>query len=221
MVNAHELLLHKMNRAALVGSLVLVGGAFYWWSARRAEAATLDAMSEAPRLDLSGVLAQIEADARAALGSVGDLAPSTGTWSPPAQAAPYVGMIDAAERTRGIPRGLLARLLYQESRFRSDVIDGRTRSRAGAIGIAQFMPATAAQYGIDPTKPAQVIPAAADLLAQLYQRFGSWQMALAAYNWGQGNVAAFIRTGRGASGQVRPDENVDYVSEITADVPVA
>src|SRR5690606_9997315 len=48
----------------------------------------------------------------------------------------------------------------------------------------QFMPATAAGFGIDPCDPAQAIDAAARYLSGLHARFGDWDVALAAYNWG-------------------------------------
>ena len=110
-------------------------------------------------------------------------------WTAPAAAGPYLQAIGAAERTYGLPVNLLARLLWQESRYRPDVIDGRTRSPVGAAGIAQFMPATAREFGIDPLDPYQSIDAAGRYLRQLYRRFGNWREALAAYNWGQGNVS--------------------------------
>lgn len=139
--------------------------------------------------------------------------PDTG-WQPPASAAPYLDAIRSAEFRHGIPRNLLARLLYQESRFRPEIIDGTVRSSAGAIGIAQFMPATAADEGVNPLDPFASIDAAGRYLAKLYRATGSWDRALAAYNWGIGNVT---RRGLGAA----PAETRAYFSQILADVPVA
>ncbi len=191
-----------VNRAALGVLLALGAGALAW--STRAGASVAPTLGNAA-FDLE--------DFVSGLGNA--------TWQPPERAAPYLAAIREAEDRHGIPRNLLARLLYQESRFRPDVIDGATRSSAGAIGIAQFMPAVAKSYGIDPTDPYQSIAAAAEELSKLYGRFGRWSDALAAYNWGQGNWNSFLRTGLGAKGQPRPEENVDYVSEITADVAVA
>lgn len=131
-----------------------------------------------------------------------------GLWRPPEK---YAATIAAAEDRAGLPRNLLARLLYQESHYREDIITGRTRSSAGALGIAQFMPATAAEMGIDPLNPVQAINAAADYLARLHARFGNWSEALAAYNWGMGNVS---RKGLAAA----PRETRLYYSQILADV---
>jgi len=135
-------------------------------------------------------------------------------WDLPARGEPYRAAIDAAEIAHGIPHNLLGRVLYQESRFRPDIISGAVRSSAGAMGIAQFMPATAAEFGIDPLDPSVAIDAAGQYLAQLFSRFGSWSLALAAYNWGLGNVSKYGLDGA-------PEKTRDYVAQITADVAVA
>lgn len=139
---------------------------------------------------------------------------SRALWTPPAAAAPYLWDIAQAEIRYGLPNNLLARLLYQESRFRQDIITGRTKSPVGALGIAQFMPATAREMGIDPLNPAQAIDAAGRYLQRLHGRFGSWDKALAAYNWGQGNVA---RRGLDRA----PAETRNYFSLILADLGLA
>jgi soluble lytic murein transglycosylase-like protein len=131
-----------------------------------------------------------------------------GLWKPPAK---YADTIAMAEAQNGIPRDMLARLLYQESHYREDVITGKTRSPVGALGIAQFMPATARDMGIDPLNPAQAINGAARYLARLYNMFGNWTEALAAYNWGPGNVK---RQGIANA----PQETRNYYVQILADV---
>lgn len=143
------------------------------------------------------------------------------------RAGSYLPAIESAERAAGIPPGLLLRLLYQESGFRPDVIDGRTRSRTGAIGIAQALPSTAANpgYGVpvlaDPTNPGQAIPWAARYLRAMYERTGSWAQALGAYNQGLGTVLS-ARAQGGADWLSRmPAEGRNYVAAITAAVPVA
>lgn len=131
----------------------------------------------------------------------------------PANAAPYADAIARAEAAHGIPETLLARQLHEESRYRPEVIDGRVKSSAGAIGIAQFMPATARDFNLDPTDPFASIDAAARYMAQLYKITGDWAKALASYNWGVGNV-----TRRGLDRA--PDETRKYVAAILADVEV-
>jgi soluble lytic murein transglycosylase-like protein len=91
-----------------------------------------------------------------------------------------------AAARHGVPAPLLAAQLMAESGFNPLAV-----SRAGAQGIAQFMPATAAAYGLrDPFDPVASINAQARLMAELLQRFGSTELALAAYNAGPGAVAA-------------------------------
>lgn len=129
-------------------------------------------------------------------------------WKPPAK---YAGMIAASEARNGIPRDLLARLLYQECRWRDDIISGRTVSPVGAQGIAQFMPATAREWGVSPLDPQSAIDGAGRYLKWLYTKFGSWSEALAAYNWGIGNVQ---RQGLTKA----PRETRLYYSQILGDV---
>lgn len=129
----------------------------------------------------------------------------------------YAEVIAAAEDSYRIPRDLLARLLYQESRFRQDVIDGTNRSPVGAMGIAQFMPATAAELGVNRLDPLSSIWGAAKYLKQMYNKFNNWGYALMAYNWGPGNVSKWLQ----GTIQNPPAETQTYWSAITADVPVA
>jgi soluble lytic murein transglycosylase-like protein len=138
----------------------------------------------------------------------------------PTRAEQYRTPIAQAEAKYGIPESLLARLLHQESRFRPEIINGSTVSSAGAQGIAQFMPGTARELEIDPLNVNQSIDAAAKYLRRQFDRFGAWSDALGAYNWGPGNWNSYLNTGRGARGQVRPLENVNYVSQILNDVEV-
>jgi hypothetical protein len=92
--------------------------------------------------------------------------------------------LDELEQSHGLPSGLMTSVLRQESGG-----DPRVRSSAGAQGLFQFMPATAAQYGVDPFDPQQAAPAAARELRSLYTKYGGdVDRTLAAWNWGQGNV---------------------------------
>jgi Transglycosylase SLT domain len=93
-----------------------------------------------------------------------------------------------ASHATGLPVGVLTRLIWIESRFKS----GAT-SPTGAQGIAQFMPAMAAKRGLhDPYDPEQAIPHAAKLLIDLEQRFGNIGLATAAYNAGSARVANWL-----------------------------
>ena len=111
-----------------------------------------------------------------------------------------------AARSNDLPVHFFIRLLYQESSFRPAAI-----SSAGALGIAQFMPETATDKGLDnPFDPLQAIPASARLLRDLYQKFGSLGLAAAAYNAGPRRIADWLAS----KGQL-PQETQDYVKSIT------
>jgi hypothetical protein len=112
----------------------------------------------------------------------------------------------ASAEANDLPLTFFANLIWQESRFNQGAI-----SRAGAQGIAQFMPATAAMVGLkDPHDPLEAIPASAELLRQLQQRFGNLGLAAAAYNAGPKRVADWL-----ANRGLLPRETRAYVSIIT------
>lgn len=143
-------------------------------------------------------------------------------WAPPVRARAYLPDIAAAERAHGLPRNLLARVLYQESRFRGDIIRGEVTSSAGAVGIAQIVPRW--HPDVDPTDPQASIHYAANYLRKLHDQFrrravqlgrDPWAVALMAYNWGPGNVERWLeRDGLVAV----PTETRDYVRQIMGDL---
>ncbi|WP_302182711.1 transglycosylase SLT domain-containing protein [Paraconexibacter antarcticus] len=100
--------------------------------------------------------------------------------------ARYAPLLARAAQRWNVSAALLAAQLYQESGF-----NPFARSGAGAQGIAQFMPGTAAQYGlIDPFDAPAAIEAQAHLMRDLLRQFGSVPLALAAYNAGPKRVQA-------------------------------
>ena len=117
----------------------------------------------------------------------------------------YCDLIERAAAGVGMQPAFLARVIWRESRF-----DRLAVSRAGAQGIAQFMPGTAAERGLeDPWDPRQAIPAAASFLSDLKQKFGNYGLAAAAYNAGPNRVAAWL------DGRARlPGETEDYVAAV-------
>ena len=125
-------------------------------------------------------------DAGNALGPDGEAGSGSGAALPdfvPAQYRP--ALLRSASRWNVSP-GLLAAQLMAESGF-----NPRAVSPAGALGIAQFMPATARSYGLrDPFDPIASIDAQAHLMSDLLRQFHSVPLALAAYNAGAGAVAA-------------------------------
>jgi soluble lytic murein transglycosylase-like protein len=88
--------------------------------------------------------------------------------------------IESAAREYDLPVEFFTRLIWQESRF-----DTHAVSRAGAQGIAQFMPATAVRVGLrNPFDPFEAIMKSAEHLRDLRKQFGSLGLAAAAYNAG-------------------------------------
>jgi cell wall-associated NlpC family hydrolase len=104
--------------------------------------------------------------------------------APAAGAAPYAALFAQAGAQHGVSPALLTAVARAESGF-----DAGARSRAGAQGLMQLMPATAKSLGVDPLKPAEAVDGAARLLKSHLQRFGATELALAAYNAGPGAVA--------------------------------
>ncbi len=110
-------------------------------------------------------------------------APSSSPTTAPAQFRP---LFERAGAAHGVDPALLAAVAKNESGF-----NPRAVSPVGARGLMQFMPATAAQFGVDPFDPASAIDGAARYLRQLQDQFGSVELALAAYNAGPGNVSKY------------------------------
>jgi len=116
------------------------------------------------------------------------------------------GTLVSTAQANDLPVAFFTNLIWQESRF-----DPASVSRAGARGIAQFMPGTAAQYGLDdPFDPSQALPASARMLRDLQLQFGNLGLAAAAYNAGPGRVNDWLRKGK-----TLPKETRSYVRIIT------
>lgn len=98
--------------------------------------------------------------------------------------ARWIGQaVVAAAQREGIDPWLLASVIYIESRFNHQSV-----SWAGAMGLGQLMPETAAAAGVDPRDPWGNILGAAEVLRWDYLEFGRWDLALAAYNAGSDAV---------------------------------
>lgn len=122
----------------------------------------------------------------------------------------YIAKAHAAEEKYGIPKGMFVGLLEQESAWRPEVISGKKKSKAGAIGIAQFMPATAKDEGVDPLNVDQAIDGGAAYLARMKDSAGSWTGALTAYNWGIGNYQKWLKGER----KTQPKEAREYAGKV-------
>lgn len=135
-------------------------------------------------------------------------------WSV-AKGEKYRSLFDAAEHKYGIPRGLLFRQAYQESHFRDDIISGIVRSPAGAVGIMQIVPRYHPEIGeTGALNVPHAIDYAGKILSNWKKQFGSWSLALAAYNAGPGNVSKY-------NGVPPFAETQQYVSSILRDVGLA
>jgi soluble lytic murein transglycosylase-like protein len=115
--------------------------------------------------------------------------PATGATGATSSGAktPYAAEIDAAAAKYNLDPALLRALIRQESNFNPNA-----GSPAGARGLTQLMPGTAAALGVDPSVPAQAIEGGAKYLRQQLDKFGNKpELALAAYNAGPGAVQRF------------------------------
>jgi soluble lytic murein transglycosylase-like protein len=120
----------------------------------------------------------------------------------------YYQMAIRAAETHGIPKQLFFNLVTAESNWDPVIVSPR-----GAIGLAQLMPATAQELGVDPWDALENLDGGARYLRQQYELFGTWELALAAYNAGPGAVAKY-------DGIPPYAETEDYVKKIMKDVVI-
>jgi membrane-bound lytic murein transglycosylase D len=179
--------------------------------------ATLDSGVDSPRIDrwVTRLTTSLRGDFQQSLQRMGK----------------YEGMITAKLDARGMPRELIYLALI-ESNF-----NPTAKSRVKAVGMWQFMSATARQFGlsvgrkVDERKdPAKATDAALAYLDQLHDRFGSWYLAAAAYNSGQGTVSKALRTVTGRTTGTDadffrilpklPKETQEYVPKLIASARV-
>ncbi|MEM5475082.1 lytic transglycosylase domain-containing protein [Pacificibacter sp. AS14] len=98
----------------------------------------------------------------------------------------YLTLARSIAQRNNIPPDLFLRLIQQESGW-----NPRAKSHKGAIGLAQLMPQTARVLGVNPNDPQQNLEGGARYLRQMYNKFGTWRLALAAYNAGPGAVEKY------------------------------
>jgi hypothetical protein len=120
-------------------------------------------------------------------------------------------LVESAARAHDLPIEFFARVIWQESRFRADAVGPVTRNGKRALGIAQFMPGTAAERNLlNPLDPVQALPKSAEFLQDLRGEFGNLGLAAAAYNAGPRRVREWL-AGTGPM----PAETRAYVQAIT------
>lgn len=91
----------------------------------------------------------------------------------------YLAHAKAAASRHGVPEDLFLRLVQQESGWNPGAV-----SPKGATGLAQLMPGTAQLLGVNANDPLENLEGGARYLRMMYDRFGNWRLALAAYNAG-------------------------------------
>ena len=122
----------------------------------------------------------------------------------------YVAIARQDAINAGIPPDYFVRQIYAESGF-----DPNASSPAGAVGIAQFEPGTAAGLGINPYDPIQALSGAARLMASYAIQYnGDYAKALAAYNAGGGNLDNAISSCGAGWLNCVPAETQNYIYKI-------
>ena len=130
-----------------------------------------------------------------------------GAYTGAALAPEVDGWIVKYSQEYGVDPNIVRAVVMQESGGRQDVV-----SPAGAIGLGQLKLDTAKGLGVDPYDPEQNIKGTVMYLGQMRDRYdGNWDRALYAYNWGPGNMDAYLKTGKGLNGQPMPSETLNYV----------
>jgi soluble lytic murein transglycosylase-like protein len=175
------------------------------FGAALAEASAVGGQTATPALGEATALTQPTATTTALPGTP-TAAPTTAAYEAgeTTSAVPFSETIEAASAKYGINPSLLAGLIEQESHF-----DPTVGSGAGAQGLTELMPETAAFLGVtDPHDPTQSIEGGARLLSEKLSEFGgNTELALAAYNAGSGAVQQY-------NGIPPYPETQDYVQKV-------
>ena len=125
-----------------------------------------------------------------------------------------IAKIRQTEKKYSIPSNTLVGLLAHESaNFDDDVLSGKKKSDAGAVGIGQFMNETAKEYKIDPTNIDQSIDAAGRYLQGSFKQLGNTDDAILSYNAGVGGVKAYK-----AGKPMTKKEHKEYVGKVKAQI---
>ena len=155
---------------------------------RLGELQTMVAQMNAPATPAAAPAATAPASSFAGALAAAQTSPSAAPVSGTGASSAFDAQINAAAASNGIDPALLKGLVSQESGFNPNA-----RSGAGAVGLTQLMPGTAAGLGVtNPLDPAQSLQGGAKYLREQLDRFGGDEkLALAAYNAGPGAVQKF------------------------------
>lgn len=125
-------------------------------------------------------------------------------------------MIVAAAQRNGVDPQLAVEVAVQESKLNPNAV-----SSAGAIGVMQLMPATAAKLGVNPNVVSENIEGGVRYLGQQLRRFGDVAQALGAYNWGPHRVAPAVAEYGADWLSHAPAETRNYVAKILGNLRTA
>ena len=114
----------------------------------------------------------------------------------------YDSEIESNANKYGLPKELLQGLIARESAYNPNAV-----SPAGAKGVMQLMPGTEEQYGGG-------IDGGSHFLADMLKKYGNYNDALTAYNWGPANLDAYKKTGKGKDGQPMPSESQRFAPAV-------
>lgn len=202
--------MHQHSKALVIGGLVLSVSLSAAWAVGRGDPLDRDGAGAAP---MDEVLNETASNASAVSWDLpvannahvdgwinflkGDNAKLTERWLE--RSSTYTPLIKTELRKRGMPEDLIY-LAFIESGYNPNA-----HSHAAAVGLWQFISDTGKRYGLEVSPyvderrdPLKSTDAALDYLSELYDRFGSWYLAAAAYNTGENRVARVMReqTGR-------------------------
>lgn len=151
------------------------------------------AMPESSRGHFASMLDAATAEAPASIAVDTPEEAVTPSASLPQSAHRWQGAVHRAADAAGIDPQLLNAVVWTESDFVPDAV-----SSAGAVGLAQLMPATAEMLGVDPYDPEQNLVGGATFLSDMIDRYdGRIDLALAAYNAGPTRVTSLHDGGAG------------------------
>ncbi len=128
---------------------------------------------------------------------------------------PYTETITKASRETGVDAGILAAQIMAESGGSPTARNDKTSTGEPSLGISQFQPATAKQYGVDVNDPHSSISGQARYMKDLLNQFGGdYAKALAAYNWGPSRVEKAVEKYGTDWMSKAPTETQAYVKKI-------
>jgi soluble lytic murein transglycosylase-like protein len=181
-----------------------LGGVGLWLYSQQAQASSGNSSDTGSGFDFGSLIGSMGDSIKNAVENV-----VSGSWTDSLKngaGRAYAMAFSQAERANGLPPYLLARQAWEESRYNPSAYNP-----SGAIGIMQIIPAY--HPGINASDPFASIAFAGNWMASLYKQFGSWTLALMAYNWGPGNVDNFLMNG----GNI-PAETTKYYGDILGDI---